>query len=296
MDKYSLLIVDDEEKARRHMMENIHWEHLDIGPIYEAADGRMAMEMLQRYEPDLMILDIRMPKLDGVGLLELLMGDPGNQNNPKHGRIGWLRGYQPMVITLSGYSDFEAARKMLSSGIVVEYLLKPASEDQIFEAVYKCIEHIDLRRGLQENMAAAREDEAEIAETTVSPDHGATAGKAPGESNISKTQIAVIQAVKDYIHSEYSQKLTLKMAAEKVFMNPSYLSHLFAEVEGMGFSDYLCQIRMEKAKELLQDYHWKIYEVADAVGYQDVKHFMKVFKKQVGQTPSEYREHSLLSF
>lgn len=68
-----------------------------------------------------------MPGLSGLQLLDELV----------------LRHSSTKVITLSGYSDFEAARKMLSSGMVVEYLLKPASEDELFEAVFKCIERID---------------------------------------------------------------------------------------------------------------------------------------------------------
>ena len=72
-----------------------------------------------------------MPGLSGLQLLDELV----------------LRHSSTKVITLSGYSDFEAARKMLSSGMVVEYLLKPASEDELFEAVFKCIERIDQTRG-----------------------------------------------------------------------------------------------------------------------------------------------------
>ena len=127
MRQYSLMIVDDEELARRHILQDISWETLGVGPLYEAADGEAALEKIPKLRPDIMILDIRMPKLDGIGVLERL---------PEYG-------CRPQVIALSSYSDFEAARKMLSSGIVVEYLLKPASEDQLFEAVYKCIEKIE---------------------------------------------------------------------------------------------------------------------------------------------------------
>ncbi len=54
----------------------------------------------------------------------------------------------------------------------------------------------------------------------------------------------------------------------------------------MGFSEYLSALRIQHAKEALLDYHRRIYEIAAQVGYQDVKHFMKVFKKQVGMTPA----------
>ena len=282
--EYSLLVVDDEERARRHIIEDMSWEPLNVGPIYEASDGRDAMALLNLYHPDIMILDIRMPHLDGVGLLDLLTQAPSEDSGSNH-LAGWLRGCQPMVIALSGYSDFEAARKMLSSGIVVEYLLKPASEDQLFEAVYKCIERIDIKRGVQESMEAALEDGTDL------PSHSK---EAPPLPPVNQSRQALIQEVKSYLADNYRKKLTLHMAAEQVHINASYLSRLFTEVEGIGFSEYLCHLRMEAARELLQDYHLKIYEVADAVGYQDVKHFLKVFKKQTGMTPSEYREKSLM--
>ena len=294
-ESYSLLVVDDEDRARRHILEDINWGTLNVGPIYEASDGRIALEMLRRYHPDLMILDIRMPHLDGVGLLDLLtQTDSTDTPSGPRSKAGWLRGNLPMVIALSGYSDFEAARRMLSSGIVVEYLLKPASEDQLFEAVYKGIERLDIRRCVQENREDESEDEASPANEVANRRPNGIANRHNTMTN--PAQIAIIQDVKKYIDQNYPKKLTLNMAADQVHINSSYLSRLFNEVEGIGFSDYLCRVRIDRAKQLLQDYHLKIYEVSDAVGYQDVKHFLKVFKKQTGMTPSEYREQSLMMF
>lgn len=168
---------------------------------------------------------------------------------------------------------------MLSSGMVVEYLLKPASEDELFEAVFKCIERIDQTRGL----------------TTRS------LWKSPGPEPPSfhenaqprGSKVLLIQQVKEYLQENYTQRITLNSAAALVYLTPTYLSKLFAEVEGMGFSEYLSALRIQHAKEALLDYHRRIYEIAAQVGYQDVKHFMKVFKKQVGMTPREYRESHL---
>lgn len=131
MSNYSLLVADDEEIPRRHILEDISWDTLNIRPLYQASTGWEALALLLKHQPDILILDIRMPGLSGLQLLDELV----------------LRHSSTKVITLSGYSDFEAARKMLSSGMVVEYLLKPASEDELFEAVFKCIERIDQTRG-----------------------------------------------------------------------------------------------------------------------------------------------------
>lgn len=265
MNKYSLLVVDDEEIARRHILEDVAWETLDVGPLYEADGGRAALDSLARFRPDIVILDIKMPELDGMQLLDLIVE----------------RRYEPQIITLSGYSDFEAARKMLSSGIVVEYLLKPASEDELFEAVYKCIERIDERRG------AGEPPRLETGEGEV-PDPASLPGDRPRGA-----KAAMVRQVKEYLQANYADHVTLDSAARTVFVNPTYLSKVFSEVEGVGFSDYLAQLRIARAKEALMDCHKRIYEVSEAVGYQNVKHFMKVFKKQAGMTPSEYREQNL---
>lgn len=274
MGRCSLMVVDDEERARRYIAEDIAWSTLDIGPLFQASNGRDALELLRRHHPDILILDIRMPEMDGIALLEQIM-EQGS-------RSSW-----PQVITLSGYSDFEAARKMLSSGIVVEYLLKPASEDELFEAVYKCIERIEDRRA---DVVSVPETELDMASEPVSPE------PLDDSTRTKRRMMQIVQQVKLYIQENCAQRITLDSAARQVFLNPTYLSRLFSETEGVGFSDYLTQVRIEMAKTLLMDYRKRIYEIASDVGYQDVKHFMKTFKKQVGMTPSEYREKSISGF
>ena len=264
--KYSLMIVDDEEKARRHILEDIAWNTLEVGPLYEAASGQTALAGIKQHNPDILILDIRMPEMDGVELLERIIQLP----------------HRPQVITLSGYSDFDAARKMLSSGMVVEYLLKPASEDQLFEAVYKCIERIDEKRP-----DSVQVQPEECPETRPQEPF-------PALSNGVKRQ--TVEQVKQYLQENYAKRITLDMAARYVYVSPTYLSRLFPAVEGIGFSDYLSQVRVQKAKHALLDYRKRIYQVAEEVGYQDVKHFIKVFKKLEGMTPSQYRENQLLEF
>ena len=86
------------------------------------------------------------------------------------------------------------------------------------------------------------------------------------------SKVLLIQQVKEYLQENYTQRITLNSAAALVYLTPTYLSKLFAEVEGMGFSDYLSALRIQHAKEALLDYHRRIYEIAAQVGYQDVKH------------------------
>jgi len=105
---------------------------------------------------------------------------------------------------------------------------------------------------------------------------------------------AIVREVKDYIQRNYQDRITLDQVAQIVYINASYLSKIFSEVEDCGFSDYIARIRIERAKELLLERKYKIYEIAELVGYHNVKHFMRVFKKLEGMTPSEYKEEHIL--
>ena len=90
-------------------------------------------------------------------------------------------------------------------------------------------------------------------------------------------------------HRYSDSSLSLQMVADQLGLTPNYLSSLFKRQMGENFSSYLERLRIEKACQLLQDVQYKIYQVADAVGYPDARHFAKVFKAATGKTPLEYR-------
>jgi two-component system, response regulator YesN len=106
------------------------------------------------------------------------------------------------------------------------------------------------------------------------------------------TSREVKQAV-DYIETNFSSDLSLQGVAEYVSLSPNYLSTLFKKEINASFTDYLTEIRIEKAKELLLDTYLKTYEIADSVGYNENAYFCKTFKKVTGKTPSEFRRQWL---
>ncbi|SHE90262.1 two-component system, response regulator YesN [Caldanaerobius fijiensis DSM 17918] len=101
----------------------------------------------------------------------------------------------------------------------------------------------------------------------------------------------IVEKALEIIEKEYANKnLTLNDIATKLYITPNYLSYLFKSETGENFTEYLTKIRIDKAKELLKNLEFKIYEIADAVGYADPHHFSRVFKRQEGITPAEYRD------
>lgn len=94
-----------------------------------------------------------------------------------------------------------------------------------------------------------------------------------------------------YLHNHYMRDISLDNCAEHIGINPYYLSKSFKQITGKNFIDYLTELRLEKAKELLRDTELKINDVAEQVGYQHT-YFNRIFKKTEGMTPSQYRELS----
>jgi two-component system response regulator YesN len=83
----------------------------------------------------------------------------------------------------------------------------------------------------------------------------------------------------EYIGKHYKEDLSLEKIAAIVSLSPNYFSHLFKKSRGESFTEYLNKLRMQEAKKILSTGLYKVYQVADMVGYLDYKYFSSVFKK-----------------
>lgn len=102
-------------------------------------------------------------------------------------------------------------------------------------------------------------------------------------------QTSVDQAL-DFIHKNYTGELALQAVADHVHISKNYFCILFKKYTNYSFIDYVIQLRIRKAKELLTAGDMKIYEVAERSGFNDVKYFSKLFKRITGRSPAEFRE------
>ncbi|MNI55836.1 HTH-type transcriptional activator Btr [compost metagenome] len=96
--------------------------------------------------------------------------------------------------------------------------------------------------------------------------------------------------VVDYINEHLADKIYLDVLAEKLKMSSGYLSSYFKGKTGKNIVDYINETRINKATSLLADNNIKILDAAQAVGYQNISSFNRMFKKYTGLTPSEYRK------
>jgi AraC-like DNA-binding protein/ligand-binding sensor protein len=99
----------------------------------------------------------------------------------------------------------------------------------------------------------------------------------------------VIARAKEYILQHHTDDISLGQVAKAVNTSTFYFCKMFKKVTGINFTDYLSRVRIEKSKELLLNRNLRVSEVAFEVGFQSLTHFNRVFKKMLGQSPTEYR-------
>jgi two-component system response regulator YesN len=95
-----------------------------------------------------------------------------------------------------------------------------------------------------------------------------------------------------YMHDNYSKDISLSAIADRFSINYTYLSNLFKKKLNITYSDYLTKLRMETALELLTGSRRKIYEIAEMVGYSDVKYFIRLFSSMYLISPNRYRREA----
>lgn len=100
----------------------------------------------------------------------------------------------------------------------------------------------------------------------------------------------VSNQIKTLIHTRYMEDLSLEILAKEVYLSPQYLSVLFSEKNGCGINKYIKNVRMNKAKELLENTNLKVNEICTKVGYSNYSYFCKCFAEEFGKTPKKYRD------
>lgn len=258
IDIIKILIVDDEYLVRLGLQSTIEWHEHRLEVVGDAEDGETGLELALRLKPDIIITDMNMPFLDGLGFLEQIR----------------LRGITTKVIVLSGYDDFHYAKGSITYG-VSDYLVKPIENDKLLASVMKAADEIRKERQLEKIY------KRKLIEELLGQLKKMKSQKATGNERIVKDAIR-------YIEQNYHRNLSVNEIADKLYISPSNLMHAFKRNTSMTVNDYITEVRIEKAKALLSTNRFKIYEVCDKVGLKDPRHFSQVFKRYTNLTPKEF--------
>lgn len=248
-----VLIVEDEEVARRGIVQTLDWKEMGCTVVGEAANGRQGIDLVKELEPDLIITDVRMPYVDGISMIHQLRED----------------GCKAHVIMLSAHSDFGYAQSAMREG-VVDYLIKPLRVEELKRTIQRVFYSESAER--QEKKAS------EIPEQL----------KLQLKENIENKYVN--RAVQ-YVKRHFNEDISIGTLAEYLQISEGYLSRVFKKETGYTFTNYVIFYRIAMACELLKDCRMKVYEVTEKVGYSDTAYFSTLFKKMMGMSPTEYQEN-----
>lgn len=117
------------------------------------------------------------------------------------------------------------------------------------------------------------------------------ARKMQNDSLSGSSRNSLIQKVVEYVQEHYAEDINLKTISYEFGMNAFYLGQLFKESINISFTDYITDLRIQKAKELLKKNTYKVWEVSQMVGYSNTNYFYTLFKRKTGMSPAVFREH-----
>ena len=248
---YNLLIVDDEPVIRRGIKSLAILSEIGINKIFEAGNAEKCLEIIDKEQIDIIMLDINMPNTDGLTLAKML-----KEKNKNFA-----------IIMVTGYDYFEYMQTAIRLG-VDDYLLKPVNKTDIELVLKRMIDKIEKIRL-----------ENRLLELNV------TSESIPSGDNSS------FKIVREYMNEHlFDSDLSLGYMAENLGFNSSYLSGIIKQIYGIPFQEYVALKRMEQAKILCLSTDMKNYEIAEEIGYEDVNYFTNRFKKTFGITPKQFKQ------
>ncbi len=294
---YKLLIVDDEALEREALKCIIQKSDLKISKIQEAVNGKDAILVASEFNPDIVILDIKMPGLNGI----------------EAGHI--LKNMKPelKIIFLTAYNSFEYAHEAIKIG-VNEFIVKPGLDKKTIEIVQSCINELnnEIKEKDQTNeffILLTRYLNIERQNNQKIPDfifedlkNMDTRGETKNyihnylfeifdkmENEQNSKLLGFFDKVSEYIDNHYHDCIILEDVANEMGFSTYYFGKVFKKTFRLTFTEYLTNFRMEKAKYYLKNRNLTVKEVTYQVGYMDPNYFARVFKKYEGTTPTEYR-------
>lgn len=234
----TVLVVDD-EPGTLEMHARIVSMWSEDCRILKARNGREALELIRENHPDLVLLDLMMPEVDGFGVLEAMRGDEDIRDIP--------------VLVLTGQA------------LTLEEMAK-------------------LNRGVTNVLAKGL---FSMEETLYHVESALARSKTLG----SETQRIVRKAIA-YLYEHYMESISLDDAARYVGMSKEYLARCFHQEMGVTLVTYLNRYRVKQAKAFLDEGERSLTEVALEIGFSSNTYFSRVFKQEVGMSPSEYKQIS----
>lgn len=259
-----VLVVDDEAVSCTMIREMVEEHFLQVGIVAEAGNGKQALEKALQIQPDVVIMDIEMPLMNGVEAAKRI-----REQLP-----------ECAVVFLTAYAEFEYARQAMRIG-AAEFLLKPVDEAELVRVLEKLfLTEEDGETKLPEEKLEVVLPEVEITEDI-------------SEKKIRERSTMIVMEAKKYMDTHYMEDISMEDLAERFHISTNHFNRIFKQVYEVPCKEYLITVRVEAAKQYLSSPLLTVREVGSMIGYADSNYFTKVFRKRVGMTPTEYRNQMI---
>lgn len=253
---YSILIVEDEADLKNFLEEALKEK---FKSVYTAEDGIQALEICRNNQPDIIVSDIMMPRMDGYELCKRIKNDIEVSHIP--------------VILLTARADQNSIMKGYKQGADF-YIPKPFDTDFLLTIIGKLLL---------------------FKETILQKYKTGTSQPSPQEATISKSDENFLTKFNDIVNQNLSNpELSIKFLTAAMSMSRSSLYSKVKVLTGLGINDYINRLRIEKAVELLRHSDLNINEISDEVGFTYPRYFSTLFKQMKGITPTQYKENCTL--
>lgn len=251
-----VVIVEDVDLLRKGLIYTFNWNDVGCIVVGEAENGIEGIKVIEQFNPDIVLVDIQMPFMDGLTMLQ-------NVNNLM---------FETIIMT--SYAEFEYAKKAIDLN-VSHFLLKPIEDDKLVNIIQslkskihdkKAIQHFKLNK---ESLNTNLIENKYLVNTTYSSHK-------------------IVKKVVDYIHANYQCDISLQQIAKNLEMSPSYLSRTFKQITSCSINDYINRYRITKAIEYLKKDQYRLYEIAEMVGFNEYKYFHHVFVHYMKHSPKVF--------
>ena len=249
---YRLLVVDDEPLVRKGIVTLIPYTALGISEVMEASNGQEALQKVRENEPHMILCDINMPKINGLDFAKIV-----KEERP------WIK-----IGIITGYDYFDYAKQALKIG-VEDYILKPVSKQDVYEAIVNLIKKVEQEASMKEVYKTINAENKQGVEIDF--------------TGYKKQIDTIIDANLE------DENFSLSFLSNQMGLSMSYLSSLFKKTYGIPFQDYILNERLEKSKILLLSSSLKNYEIAEKVGITDPNYYSTLFRKKFGVSPNQYK-------
>ena len=249
---YSLLVVDDNQDLIDFLRDTmkVHFKQ-----VYTAADGVEALEIVRRYQPDIVVSDVMMPRMNGYELCKQIKENIDISHIP--------------VILLTARDDEQSQLHGYKIG-ADGYLTKPFEEEMLLELIRSRLRNREQTKVRYLNAGLL---------------------PAPEESTFSQAdETFLLKLNKIIVENLDSSVLDIAFLCKEMYMSRATLYNKLKALTDMGANDYINKFRMEKAITLITSTDLSFTEIAEKVGFTTSRYFSTAFKQYTGETPTQYKE------